>query len=127
MGLKFTWENETKTILRFDADGDWTWIEYDNFVDEVIKEVEAQDHVVHIILVAAPNLPPGSPIPHLRRVSRLLPQNTGKVIVAGGNLFLRSINTAVSKVFPLMSNRLMFAANLQEAHALLSKITLADS
>jgi hypothetical protein len=123
MGLNFVWENDARTILRFEASGAWTWPEYDNFIDELIVAVKAENHVVHIILTPGEQIPSGSPIPHLRRVTRLLPPNVGKIIVAGGNLFVRSINSALSKVHPIMSQKLMFAANLDEARNMLKKIS----
>jgi hypothetical protein len=126
MGLSYTWENEAKTVLRFSAAGEWTWIEYDNFIDQLLQEVKAQDHIVHIILISAEQFPPGSPLPHLRRVSKLMPDNVGKIIVTGGSMFIRSINTALSKVLPKTGKQLMFAADINEARAMLRKIGVAE-
>jgi hypothetical protein len=122
MGLNFIWENDAKTILRFEADGEWTWPEYDKFIDTLVEEVKAQNHEVHIIVLAAKQFPPGSPIPHLRRVTKLMPDNVGKIVISGGNLFVRSINTAVSKIHPAMSKQLMFAADPEEARTMLKRI-----
>src|SRR4051812_19080688 len=125
MGFTRVWENDTKTILRVESHGEWTWVEYDCFVDDLVTVVKKLDYVVHMIILPAEKFPQGSPLPHLRRIPKILPQNVGKIIMVDGNIFFRAINTALIRVHPKMSKCILFAATVHEARSLLKNLNTA--
>jgi hypothetical protein len=127
MGLQRFWENDTKTVLRVESSSAWGWVEYDSFIDDLVAEIKKLDHVVHVILLPFAKFPQGSPLPHLRRASRILPENVGKIIMVGGNLLFRSVNIALIKVNPKMSKRVIFVASIDEAWSLLKSLDVAQT
>ncbi len=75
--IRFMWDDESKTAIRAEYDPGWTWDEYHQVVGELADFLKGVDQSVPYINVYHPGarLPLGSPVPHLNRMSRTIPQN----------------------------------------------------
>jgi hypothetical protein len=66
MAMEFWWEDETHTIMQMDIGLGTSWEEYHEVMDRLVCEVTAAEHGVYLIMQIMGNMPPGSPLPHLK-------------------------------------------------------------
>jgi hypothetical protein len=118
------WDNDEKTVIRNEAEGRWTWEEYHEGVDRIVTMMHSIPYRVDLITVSMPNavMPKGSVVPHFQRALRLLPANTGLLIVVNKD----PISRGLAKFFTSLpgsskQRKSIFAAHLEEARALIAK------
>lgn len=99
MPIKVSWDNEAKTIVRYDFSGPWTWEEFHRAVDAIHALVKSVPHTVdYIANVPNLHLPQGTALSHIRRAIRTAPPNSGVLMVTDGGLFVNAIIGIVSRV-----------------------------
>jgi hypothetical protein len=81
MAIHIIWDDPERTILRFENEGEWTWQEFDQKVDEVIVLARSIRGQIAVIAVLAGPLASGYPIPHYQRAWKQLPDNINPVVV----------------------------------------------
>jgi hypothetical protein len=123
MPITLAWDNDDKTILRWDFEGDWNW----NLVKETLgKSVAMRQTVGHDVALifdmrdAAP-LRAGA----LHQTAENLaaaPEGRQVLIVVGQGTFMQAMVAIFQKVYPTMKNEIKHAATLDEARALIKEI-----
>ena len=125
MSLEVKWYDETHRILLGTIAKDTTWSDYHDAVDRMVYEASQCKHQVDVIFYDEVGMPPGNPLPHVRKgIAKLAQQeNIGISIIAGSrgsSGFVRAIFEAVGKMFggrPMASGSRFggFAKTLDEA------------
>ena len=120
MTIDIHWANADKTLLIFDLHaGDWDWPQYDEAVDQAAALFRTLDHEVAIILLSAPTLPKGDAMRHAQRALKIQPPNVKLYILVGGNMFTRTMNNILMRLYPKM--RIIFTASESEAYNIVAE------
>lgn len=114
MSINVTWDNDNRTAIRLDFNGQWNWEEYDDAIDSAYFMIAEVGHKVNIItnLSRDAMLPVDESVRHFQRALRQMPSNVGLTVTSGGNSFSR-------KVFSSFQ-RTLLASSLGEARAILA-------
>jgi hypothetical protein len=116
MDIPVVWENDEKTILRFDERVPWTWAEFDQAVDRLVTMMRSVNHTVHILVFSPERFPSGFPLVHFQRVVLLLPPNTGLIVLLNNTPFQRRLNHILMTIFPGLKKQLVFVDTVEEAY-----------
>jgi hypothetical protein len=83
MPIKLYWDNEEKTIARYDFEGRWTWDEYLTIMADLAEMMRSVDHTVNAIGNMKLGIMPtsGSAMSLARAALRKLPANRGIIVV----------------------------------------------
>src|SRR5690348_6382305 len=103
MGIRFEWDDPNrKEIMLFLVRRPWTWEEYDEIADQAFAVLAQQSHPVATIVdvTQGGKLPLGSPMPHLRRVYRLMPPTLTVSVVVGGPPAIRLFINVLASIYP---------------------------
>ena len=120
MGIQVVWDDEAKSILRWDFETDWGW---DDFRRAFEKSVDMGGDVGYRVDVipyagAIQQLPMGA-LREFQRIERNLPDNTGLIVITGGNTFTNAIINVFAKVNRI--NTWMTAKTLEDARAIIAR------
>jgi hypothetical protein len=133
MGIEVSWDNDSKTILRYVYSGRWTWGDLDKVRDQAATLEASVPHRVDVIVdVENSSLLPSGTISRARQVATSAPTthpNEGITIIVGAGAFVRSIYDVMAKVYPEMLRRrgIFFAQTLAEARDMIAKHSSAPS
>ena len=118
MSITVLWDDEAKTVLRLDFQLPVSWKDLEVAGDEIVVLAKASDYRIDMIINAGETpMPPGSPVPHLKRLFKVLPSNIGLVVNVVTNLFARAM---VSAIGPLQfGNKFRAIQTLEEARQLI--------
>lgn len=123
MNIEVVWDNEEKTIARFDYGIDWTW---DHFLaankqyDEMLVSV---DHPVDLIAdFTEGTLPPMGAFGRFKSSQENLKKKGGVVVVVGGGLFITLLVSSFSRVYKALSENLMVAESVDEARKKIAEL-----
>jgi hypothetical protein len=116
MAISVDWEDDQKTVLRFDARDSWTWTEFDLAVDYLVTLVGSVNHRVNLLALAPPRFTPGYPLSHFQRVILLFPSNVGKIALVGNTPFQRRLNNILLGIFPAIKKKVVFVDSIDEAY-----------
>jgi len=100
MPMTVNWDDAEQTIIMATISDPMTWDAFNDGVDEVIRLAESVPHRVDVISNAgATPMPPGSPLPHLRRAFQSLPRNVGLAVSVITNVFARIMSLVVGQTY----------------------------
>jgi hypothetical protein len=122
MSVKVSWDNESKTTIRYDFEGEWTWDEFRAAAQVAFALTRSVTYTVDTIS----NFPPGTRLPanaflQFRRAMADAPKNRGVTVIAGGSSFIKTMVSVFSKVNKQLGERLMVVDSLQEARKVLTE------
>ena len=125
MPIQTHWDNDEKTIIRYEMYGRWTTQEFWEAYETARKMINSVEHKVHFIQVsmdkASIGYIPNGFISHLRSIYRNAHPRAGRTIVIPkargmiGEIWDRMITKAIPKI----REHFDFADSLDEARALL--------
>ncbi len=117
------WDNNAQTAIRTEWQGNWTWDEYHQALDEVARLMKSVSHPVDVINTSAPNavMPKGNPIPHFRRAAKQLPNNNRFTINTGRTGFAQTMMKIFRRMFPKLKVTFFFASSLEEARQIIAE------
>jgi hypothetical protein len=121
MGIRVTWDNAEKNVIRYDFDRNWNWNEFHVAAQQAFDMTRSVPHIVDTIS----NFPPGVNLPanalfQFRRIMRAAPPNRGMTVIVGVSLFIRNMVATFSKIAKPLADRLMVVSSLDEARAALA-------
>lgn len=122
MGVRISWDDENKTIVRLSFEGEWNWQDYYMAVQQSNMMLESVKYKVDIItdFHRSENLPPQAFV-HLRRALFNVPPNWGSsVIVTGERPSVSSLMHSFIKMHPRLGKRIAIVTSLEEAYTLLN-------
>jgi len=122
MTVKVSWDNEIKTTIRYDFEGEWNWAEFHAAAQQAFALTRSVEHTVDTIS----NFLPGTRLPanaflQFRRAMVDAPKNRGITVIAGNSSFITMMVSVFSKVNKQLGKRLMVVSSLQEARKVLAE------
>lgn len=122
MSITVQWDNDDKTVIRYDFTGYWNWTEFREQAQTAFAMTRSVEHHVDTIS----NFLPGTHIPkdaflHFRRVMTDAPPNRGVNVIVGASQFIRVLVTVFSRVYTQLGKRLILADSLEDARHILAK------
>ena len=122
MTITVQWDNDDKTVIRYDFTGYWNWAEFRKQAQTAFAMTRSVEHQVDTIS----NFLPGTHIPkdafiHFRRVMTDAPPNRGVNVIVGASQFIRALVTIFSRIYTQLGKRLMLADSLEAARDILNK------
>ena len=85
MPYDFNWQDDEKTIIRFDIHGEVSWPLWYAAVDKVAEELSKTSHRVDLIFNDSVGMPKGNALPHLKASTATLMThpNMGLIVSVG--------------------------------------------
>jgi hypothetical protein len=123
MAIKVSWDSADQTIVRFDFEGKWNFLDFDYAVNESISLMKKVQHRVDWLM----NLDAGGPLAagavlEARELREPLPEHHGKIIFAGNEMFARGIATILNRVYPALGEAFLFETTLTTARIKLARL-----
>lgn len=120
MPINVLWDNEERTIIRFDFIGNWDWNEYWHCVERSLTMLVQVTHPVDTIanLANSAGLPTGS----IQQVKRTFDQahvNLGIIVINQGGMFVRVMASAFARVYRPQAQRIFLSESLENARAII--------
>ena len=127
MSVTIQWDNEEKTILRYDMSGFWTWDEFFPAFEQGKQMISEVEHEVSFIVNPLDNQSrnhiPTSVLTHIRSINRNVPPNAGPTVSVSVSNFARALIRTLSYLAPQIAERYFFADSLEQARILLKERT----
>ena len=122
MNIQVSWDNDEKTIIRFDYSQGWTWEDFaeaGRLVEKMRAEVK---HTVHTIANFEDGaFPPMGAMGKFRTAQENMPEDS-VVVVVGGGMFITALVSSFSRVYQKLSKRLIMADSLDDARAKIANL-----
>ena len=121
MSIKVQWDNEEHTLLRWDFVGIWNWNDFQAAQKESNALINSVSYTVDIIgdVSQSHHVPPGA-IGQFRTYRRNDPENTGRVVLVGASIYIKTIVEIFRGMFPNTGGNFTFANSLDEARSVLA-------
>ena len=122
MTITVQWDNDDKTVIRYDFTGYWNWAEFREKAQLAFVMTRSVAHQVDTIS----NFLPDTHIPkdafiHFRRVMMDAPPNRGVNVIVGASQFIHVLVTIFSRIYTQLGKRLLLANSLEDARHILDK------
>ncbi len=123
MGIRLTWDNDRKSVLRQQFEGSWELEDFYRAVDKTRKLLDGLSHTVHIILdTTLSERTPSNLLSAMRYVDSKVAPNQGEIVVVGADESLRSMLEIASRIAPDATGGGYFVDTLPEAYKLLRQL-----
>ena len=116
MGVTVSWDNEARTTLRYDFQGQWDWEQFRTAAVVAFALTRSVPHKVDTISyfhVGA--MLPSNAIFHFNKAMKDAPPNRGVTVIVGNNTFIKNLVSVFGKIYKPLGKRLFLAASLDEA------------
>ena len=122
MSIQLSWDNDEKTIIRFDYGKGWTWDDFSE-AGKLVQKMRAEvNHPVHIIANFEDGaFPPLGALGKFRTAQENVPGDA-VVVVVGGGMFITALVSSFSRVYKALSKNLMVADSLDKAREKIAKL-----
>ena len=122
MNIQVSWDNDEKTIIRFDYGKGWTWDDFSE-ANEIVQKMYAEvKHPVHIIANFEDGaFPPLGALEKFREAQEDMPDDA-VVVVVGGSMFITTLVSTFSRIYKALSKTLMVADSLDNAREKIAKL-----
>lgn len=122
MGIDVLWDDSERTILRYDFEPEWTWVEFWEAIDESNAMMLSVPYTVDFIgNFSNGKLPSIGSFRILKRSREVSPDNLGLIVLVGMNDFIRVLLEVFTKIYPALGARMVAVHTLEEARALLAE------
>jgi hypothetical protein len=120
MGIQVEWDNDDKTVVRWDVSGVWTWTEFYTAQDESNRLIRSVDHTVDIIgnLLGSAGLPANTLTAYRQGLKRSA-ANRGVIVFVVSSTFLKAMVATFRRINKPLANKVLAASTVEEARALL--------
>ena len=118
MGVSIYRDNPAQTVICLSIVGSWTWDEFDAEITKLYIAVRALPHPVHILVDIRYTAPQtnGPAWKSLSRALRMLPENTGLLLMCGTGYFTAAFFIQLAGMFPKVASRMKQISVLGEAY-----------
>lgn len=122
MTIDISWDNDEKTIIRFDYRKGWTWDDFSE-AGKIVQKMRAEvKHPAHIIANFENGaFPPLGALGKFRSAQENVPTDA-VVVVVGGGAFITALVSSFSRVYKALSKNLLVANSLDDARAKIAKL-----
>lgn len=100
MGVKLSWDNKEKTIIRYDFTEPWTWDDFRAALDADDEMIESVDHVVHLLydMMNIRSAPPNM-LAKLPQIVNVINPRLGLIVIAANYVWIQSIGEIFYKSY----------------------------
>jgi hypothetical protein len=117
MGVRVSWDNPDRDIIRFEFDGEWNWDELHAASDQATDMLDTSVKTVDFIMdIRSTNKIPGDVMSHAERLASGSHARRGLMVVVGANKLLRTLSGGLRKLFPVATQNVILAADMEEAY-----------
>ena len=122
MPVRTHWDNEAKTALRYDLEGEWTWDEFHTAAEEGKTMRREVAHTVDIIanLDNSVRIPPNA-LSQMKQFTYADRENKGLTIIAGGGGFTIALVRVYTRVFRSAQDYVRAFRSLEEARQFIAE------
>ncbi|NWF70281.1 MAG: hypothetical protein HXY40_14440 [Chloroflexi bacterium] len=122
MGIRVVWDNSEQTIVRFDFEAKWNFLDFDYVIHECISMMRKVSHRVDVLI----NIGESGPLAvgavlETRDLRETLPSNFGVMVFAGNPVYGSAIASVLTRVYPALSDEFVFADDLAQARAAVAR------
>lgn len=125
MSISVTWDNDEKTVIRYEYSGRWTLEDFNAAYLAAREMVSQCDYTVHFIIdVRDSTLIPSGALSRGRGVVSSPLPNEGRTVVVGANALIRSIMDVFQKIHgrKIDQSKFTLAGSMEEAYSILSVV-----
>lgn len=121
MGITIVWDNDEKTVIRYDFDKHWNWEDFFAAKEEAFTRIDGVGHKVGVIMNAPPDvsLPPNW-LTHTQSALKNRHPNTEVIIVVVSKLFQRTMINTLIKLARKDGRRLQIVDSLESARKMVA-------
>jgi hypothetical protein len=125
MSVTVQWDNEDKTLVRYDFEGRWTWDEFYAAYEQGKKLTEAVPYKLFYILYPKDNTSqrylPSNFLSHAVAINRQSDPNAGLTVIVSQSPFVHGLLSVLTTVMRFAGQRYATSRTLDEARAMLVK------
>ncbi len=125
MGIKVIWDNEQKTVLRYEFDGRWHWIDFQQATKYAATLLDTVDHSVGVIIdLTHSQAVPEQPLSNIKTaLGNPRHDKVGLTVVVGASLFLTALADSARRIYKSVSGNydIDLARSLDEARTILAR------
>lgn len=123
MSISVTWDNEAKTIVRFEYEGKWTWEDFYEKIDAANKMMDTvESPCVSIIDMQKSHFLPSGAALHIRNVIRksMSHNNSGISVFLDADVIVKAMIEVLRKSYPdiLENTEWLYAKTLEQARTM---------
>lgn len=127
MALRTSWFNQEKGIILYEFEGEWTWVELSQMIQQAEAMAEPMNTPIYTIVDLTRNqMIPSGALSHFRGGTAKAPENWKGAVFVGANMFVRSLVATFAKVYPRLGQRYKTAEAREEAEAMIIKMQSGD-
>ena len=116
MRIDVVWDNETRTIVRYDFQAGWALADFDAALRELRDMLADVPHRVDVIAHFLPGSdPPVGSFSRFRRVQEEWPPQLGVVVITNSGPFVALLLSVFLRVYRQYAARLWLAESLEDA------------
>jgi hypothetical protein len=128
MVIRYYWQDDEKTLIRYELEGSWTWDEMYQVLYEAREEILAIDHRVDAIIdLRNTHNVPAAGLTHIKRVSDLNTPNTVLSVFVTSSGFFRSLYEMAARIHKKVAQHYRIVSTIEEAEALIAASRQAGS
>jgi hypothetical protein len=122
MTVQIAWEDDSKRVLRFDLDENWTWDEFFAAKNESYDLINSVPHKVGVIVnISSRTALKPKLLSNTRKALSDKHPNTFVVVIVVANSFTRTTIGLLYNSIRFSSMRVEIAASLDEAHVIIDQ------
>ncbi len=125
MSIELLWEDDAKTILRFNFVGSWTWDDYYPLHEKAEQMAAAMPHIVHSMVDLRQNRSvPTNVITHLTNIANRQASNAGLTVLITNNRFLQMIHNTGAKIDANYARYFQIVSSEEAAYECIAQATM---
>ena len=116
MGIELVWDDEARSILRYDFQPGWTLDDFDVAERQLHELLADVPHTIDVIAHFVPGTePPIGAFSRFRQIQEEMPPQVGVVIVTNGGPLVAMLLAVFLRVYHQYAARLWLADSLEDA------------
>jgi hypothetical protein len=122
MSIDLIWDNEARTILRYDYHPGWTLEDFDRAEHRLHGLLAEVPHEIDVIALFLPSSdPPVGSLSRFKRIQDEMPAQVGVVVVINSSPFVALLLSVFLRVYRQYAHRLWLADSLEDARRRLAE------
>jgi hypothetical protein len=126
MPIEIVWDNDERSILRYDVSGKWNWDELFQARDKVFAQMDSAsaERIDAIINFVGGLSVPNDALGQIQKLREDPHAKAGLTVMVGTNMFLRTLLSTATKVYNAATGHtveFMYAKSLEEARQFIAQ------
>jgi hypothetical protein len=123
IGIRYSWDDPENTVIRLYIGDLWDWDDLSEAMTNVANMVASVEYQVDFIVImrSSTPLPEGNAMLHIRNVAKLLPRNSGILVMVGGNTIGNRTLKMLARNYQCMMGRIFQRDHLADAYQIIAR------